>query len=454
MKKLLLLSLFSPSVLFAQDTLQQKLPLGVVTDYACFREGDSIRLEIYYALSSTELTLTPTDSMTGGPGKNLAYVLAYLDLFTPEGRPLDSLSKTTAFRVARADTTNELSEIFDFWVRPGNYLARLSVWDMKSGRAGQDTLDVLVPDLTRPGLNLSSLQLARLIADKKRQPQASLYMKGGRLIVPNPPATYSLDDPRLYFYAELYGLVPARPELKNFDLEYAILNGAGDTLKSSGFHKHPKEEPAALSASVDLSMLPPGAYSLVLNAHDPATGAAVSQSKMFWLFPPSLRPPVAEEELDYFPKVTHFLLTNQEKAIYRASNRTGQLNFINEWWQKHDPTPQTPENEYKFEAYRRFIKAVERFSRSMGAADGWQTDRGRVLMLYGEPNNIEQSPASPDNLPWLKWDYTRLASGKTGLFVFADLRGLGNYELVHSTVAGEKQNPNWENLLSQNLLRR
>lgn len=453
MSKLLLLFLLLPSALWAQDTLKPP-PLDVVTDYACFREGDSLRLEIYYALSSTELTLTPTDSQTGGAGKYLAYVLAYVDLFTPEGRPLDSLSKTTAFRVNRADTTNELSEIFDFWVAPGNYKARLSVWDMKSGRAGQDTLELAVPDLSRPGLTLSSLQLARLITDKKRQPGASLYKKGDRLIVPNPPANYSLDDPRLYFYAELYGLAPARPELKNFDLEYSVLNPAGDTLKSSGFHKHPKEEPAALSASVDLSMLPPGAYSLVLTARDPATGASASQSKTFLLFPPSLRPPVAEEELDYFPKVTHFLLTNQEKAIYRASNRTGQLNFINEWWQKHDPTPQTPENEYKFEAYRRFVKSVERFSRSASLQDGWQTDRGRVLMLYGEPANVEQSPASPDNLPWQKWEYTRLAAGQTGLFVFADLRGLGNYELVHSTVPGEKQNPNWENMLSQNLLRR
>ncbi|MGH8003562.1 MAG: GWxTD domain-containing protein [Limisphaerales bacterium] len=452
MKKLLLLLLLTGAVR-AQDTLPQK-PLDVVTDYACFREGDSCRLEIYYALSSDQLTLIPTDSSSGGPGKNLAYILAYLDLFTAEGRPVDSLSKTTAFRVVRTDTTNELSEILDFLVTPGNYRAYLSLWDMKSGRAGQDTLEITVPDLTARGLSFSSLQLARLIADKKNQPGASLYKKGGRFIVPNPPATYSLDDPRLYFYAEVYGLAPPRSELKNFDLEYAILNVAGDTLKSSGFHKHPKEEPAALSGSVDLAMLPPAEYSLLLSVRDPATGATASQRKTFFLFPPSIQPPVAEEELDYFPKVTHFLLTNQEKEIYRSSNRTGQLNFIYEWWQKRDPIPQTPENEYKWEAYRRFIQAVDRFSRSAGAQDGWQTDRGRVLMLYGEPNNVEQSPASPDNLPWQKWEYTRIAAGRQGLFVFADLRGLGNYELVHSTVPGEKQNPQWESMLNQNVLRR
>ncbi len=453
MKKFLFLLLF-PSPLLAQDTPPPRPPLEVLTDYACFRDTSGTRLEIYYALSSTDLTLTPADSASGGPGKNLAYVLAYLDLFTAEGRPVDSLSKTTAFRVARTDTTNELSEILDFLVAPGSYRVYLSLWDMKSGRVGQDTLEVTVPDLTGPGLILSSLELARLITDKKHQPGASLYKKGGRLIVPNPPATYSLDVPRLYFYVELYGLAPARPELKNFDLEYAVLTPAGETLKTSGFHKHPKEAPAVLSASVDLAMLPPGEYSLLLTARDPATGETASQSKTFFLFPPSTQPPVAEEELDWFPKVTHFLLTNREKALYRSSNRTGQLNFINEWWQKHDPDPQTPENEYKWEAYRRFTQAVDRFSRSAGAQDGWQTDRGRVLMLYGEPNNIEQSPASPDNLPWQKWEYTRIASGRQGLFVFVDLRGLGNYELVHSTVPGEKQNPQWENMLSQNVLRR
>ncbi|MCI0330462.1 MAG: GWxTD domain-containing protein [candidate division Zixibacteria bacterium] len=453
MRKLVLFFCLFSTTVFSQTPVPEK-PLDVAADYACFRENSATRLEIYYSLSSDELALSPSDSSTGGPGKNLAYVLAFADLFAADGRPVDSLSKTTAFRVSRTDTTNELSDILDFLAPPGDYQVRLTLRDLQSGRVGHASLKLTVPDLGPPGLQFSSLQLARLIADKKQKPEASLYKKGGRLIVPNPPATYSLDDPRLYFYAEIYGLSPARPELKNFDFEYAILNTQGDTVKISGFHKQPNENPAAVTGSVDLSILPPGEYSLLLSARDPATGEGASQSKPFWLFEPSTRPPVAEEELDYFPKVTFYLLTNQEKAIYRASNRTGRLNFINEWWGKHDPSPPTPENEYKLEAYRRFSVAVARFSRTPSSRDGWQTDRGRVLMLYGEPNNVEQSPASPDNLPWQKWEYTRIAAGRQGLFVFADLRGLGNYELVHSTVPGEKRNPEWEDMLNQNVLRR
>ena len=196
MKKFFLLALFFPATpVFAQDSLLQK-PLDPATDYACFRESSQTRLEIYYSLSSTELALTPTDSTTGGVGKNLAYVLAYLDLSTADGRPVDSLSKTTAFRVARTDTTNELSEILDFLVPPGNYRAYLSLWDIKSGKSGRDSLDITVPDLASPDLSFSSVQLARLITDKKHSPEASYHKKSGRLIVPHPPSTYSLDAPR------------------------------------------------------------------------------------------------------------------------------------------------------------------------------------------------------------------------------------------------------------------
>lgn len=449
----LLFALAAAPALLAQE-VSKPLPLQLAADYACFREGDSCRLEIYYSVSSNELALSPADSETGGPGKYLAYVLANADLFTAEGKAVDSLSKTTIFRIPRTDTTYEFSDLLSFRLPPGTYRAGLELGDIKSGRVGRDTVEIAVPDLLAPGLSFSSLELARLITDKSRLPEASYYQKGGRLIVPNPPATYSLDDPRLYFYAELYGLAPTSEKLKHFDLQYAILNDRGDTLKSSGYRKQPKEDNPAVSGSVDLSSMPAGEYRLLLAARDPATGKTALRDKNFWLYPPSLVPPVAVEELEYFPKVAYYLMTYRERAVFQSCNRTGKLNFIDEWWKAHDPSPGTPENEYKDEAYRRYRMAVARYSSSPSAQDGWQTDRGRVLIVYGDPSTVEQSPASPGNLPWEKWDYDRIASGQQALFVFADLRGLGNYRLVHSTAPGEKRNPEWESLLQQNLLRR
>lgn len=460
-KKILTFSIlfFAPATAQTPDTLSRRA-IPVALDYASFRDSAATRLEIYYALSSSELELIPAESLraflaadTAG-GKNYALVLAVLELQAKDGGRRDSLSKTTVFRVSHGDTSNQLSEVLGLSVSPGSYLARLLVFDLRSGRSARDSIDVEAEEYKPGELRVSSIQLARVILGPKKGEDFNFHSKADRKVVPNPAAGYTLDDPRLYYYLEIYGLEPARSELKNFELQYALLSLGGDTLKVSGFRKYPKSEIPSLTASVDLASLPPGAYALAVAARDPATGQTASNAKTFWLYPAAARAPVAEEELAYFPEVTYFLLNRNEKVVYRSSNRTGQLNFIAEFWKKHDPTPETAANEFQQEAYGRYWKAIDRFSQTTTSKDGWNTDRGRVLMLYGESNNTERFPASFSNLPWEKWEYNRIAGGKQALFVFVDLRGLGNYQLVHSTAPGEKQNPAWEDMINQNALRR
>lgn len=455
MKKFLAFLLYFPfpGALLAQATPAGE-PLSVKIDYACFRSESSSRLEIYYSLSSGELALTRSESLASPEGKSYALVLANLDLFTADGKPFDSLSKTTAFRVARADTTYEFSEILILSPSPGNYRARIEIFDLQSGKKGRDSLDVLMENLNEPGFRLSSLQLARLIVDKKKSPGFSFYERGSWRVVPNAARGYTQDDPRLYYYLEIYGLTLPEAGFRNFEIRYSVINEAGETLKTSGFLKRPKEEIAAAVGSVNLAGLPPGEYFLKIDIRDPSEGKILSRDKSFSLFPPSQYPEAAEEELQYFPEAASYLLTTNEKRIYAASNRTGKLNFIAEFWKKHDPTPEIPENDYQQEVYARYSKANNRFSQTTTSQDGWKTDRGRVLMLYGEPNNEDRFPASASNLPWEKWEYNRIAGGLQALFVFVDLRGLGNYQLVHSTAPGEKQNPAWEDMINQNVLRR
>ena len=58
------------------QTASPKELLSIASDYACFREDSLCRLEVYYSLSSKELTLTPAESLIGEAGKNYAVVLA------------------------------------------------------------------------------------------------------------------------------------------------------------------------------------------------------------------------------------------------------------------------------------------------------------------------------------------------------------------------------------------
>jgi len=97
-----------------------------------------------------------------------------------------------------------------------------------------------------------------------------------------------------------------------------------------------------------------------------------------------------------------YIITNEERATFRSLTTDAERErFIQEFWERRDPTPGTPENEFKEEHYRRIAYANEHFQEVEGLA-GWKTDRGRVYITYGPPDEKESHPnATPPNEQWL-----------------------------------------------------
>ena len=80
---------------------------------------------------------------------------------------------------------------------------------------------------------------------------------------------------------------------------------------------------------------------------------------------------------------------------------------------------------------------------------GWKSDRGRVFILYGPPLNVDRFPSTNSKLPYQIWYFDNL-KGQGGLqFVFIDRRGFSNYDLIHSNLQGELQEPRWESLVER-----
>lgn len=93
-----------------------------------------------------------------------------------------------------------------------------------------------------------------------------------------------------------------------------------------------------------------------------------------------------------------------------------------EFWKGRDPTPDTVKNEFKEEFFRR----VRHANRTYGVLEpGWRSDRGRIYIRYGQPDQIETFPQNIDSPPYEIWDYFRLRAR----FVFVDYEGFGRYEL-------------------------
>ncbi|MFB3099953.1 MAG: GWxTD domain-containing protein, partial [Gammaproteobacteria bacterium] len=72
---------------------------------------------------------------------------------------------------------------------------------------------------------------------------------------------------------------------------------------------------------------------------------------------------------------------------------------------------------------------------------GWKTDRGRVTLKYGEPDNINKNSALGDNRAYEIWEYYHQEGGV--IFVFVDKDGFDDFDLVHSNARTEVSDPDW-----------
>jgi GWxTD domain-containing protein len=98
---------------------------------------------------------------------------------------------------------------------------------------------------------------------------------------------------------------------------------------------------------------------------------------------------------------------------------------FNAFWESRDPTVGTAENEIKREFYRRITYANRQFRHLR--QEGWRTDRGRVYVKFGEPDQIDDYPMAPDAPPYQVWHYYQ--NGAYRRFAFVDSSEDGDYRL-------------------------
>jgi len=133
-----------------------------------------------------------------------------------------------------------------------------------------------------------------------------------------------------------------------------------------------------------------------------------------------------------------WIITDEEqKAFKLLSNDEERDQFIEAFWQRRDPTPDTIENEFKEEHYRRMAYANEHFAAGI---PGWKSDRGRIYIMYGPADEIESHPSGGS--------YQRPmeeGGGETSTYPFEDwryryLEGIGQeiiIEFVDTCMCGD-----------------
>jgi GWxTD domain-containing protein len=137
-----------------------------------------------------------------------------------------------------------------------------------------------------------------------------------------------------------------------------------------------------------------------------------------------------------------YIITDEERtAFLRLSTNEEREQFIEQFWLRRDPTPDTMENEEKEEHYHRIAYANERFASGI---PGWKTDRGRIYIIWGPPDEIESHPSGgsysrpweegggqTSTFPFEKWRYRYLQDIGTDIILeFVDVSGSGEYRMT------------------------
>ena len=129
---------------------------------------------------------------------------------------------------------------------------------------------------------------------------------------------------------------------------------------------------------------------------------------------------------------TQYIIHPEEKEVFMqlSTDRERDI-FIETFWKQRDPTPGTPQNEYKDEHIRRFQYANKWFSRG-SSKPGWMTDRGRIYIILGEPVSKDRYPSNIGLYPCEIWSYygdVSLGLPTHFSLVFFQRQGVGEYQL-------------------------
>jgi GWxTD domain-containing protein len=426
------------------QTYPAKEPLRISMDVARFRGADDSTslIEFHYSVNRDGLTFFRDSAGWSGAAE-----------MTLTGETGDSLAFGDRWLVPTrlADTSStahgmNLVGMYAVQLHGGVYAVKLVGRDRHaSGRRDSVTVTMPVRPPATDRLVLSDIEFATSIKPGTRQ---SPFYKNTLDVIPKVGGMYS-EKQMCYFYLEAYNLLLGA-DRSDLTVKTSVYDAVGKEVMARERQRKRSGESAVLVDDFGASRLRTGTYSLVVALQDTARHALTESSRKFYVFNPTLGVdstllslgtglPLAvystmeEPELDRDFKWSRYELTEAEQAQYKQlSGADVKRKFLSDVWRRRPPGAR--------EVYMaRVAHANEAFS--MLGREGYRTDRGRVYIVYGAPDDVERHPNESDTKPYEIWTYNNIQGGVE--FDFLQRIQGSDYQLVNSTHRDELHDANW-----------
>lgn len=416
--------------------------------------------EVHLQFAGYSMTYIPIE---GGLRSELAIQYVFKDA-------ADKVVKTDAYRlqspVMRDSIIEDFYEIKRILLAPGSYVLELTITDILNEKATPITAiqNIEIEDLSIKA-GLSDLELAEAMY---KTDTVTVFTKAGYDIIPRISNYYSAETMNLPVYLEIYHPKIAGDSSQMVGLKQSIRNvKTKEELENyTRYSKHEVNQIQPLIRLVDISKLETGEYELEYTLIDKNSVELATSSYYFDRFNdqeqeistaadivlnPTFQASVTNDSLSYYveslipisrpAEVKNIirLLKTKDEDLYRK--------YLQSYW-----VSTAGNGELAFEGWMRYKRQIQIVQRLFGNnfMEGFETDRGRVYLQYGPPNNIITRENSPSEYPYEIWRYDKIKNFSNKRFIFYNPDLVNNgYRLLHSDLIGEVQNYRWQQQLSK-----
>lgn len=361
---------------------------------------DSLRMYVALSVPNDDLTFVRADRDSYLATFEYTVTLFREDVLLPLERYREVEVPAESFRQTNSRNQHAFNSE-EFVVAPGEYRIRVIMTDLETKRdsrwRGEITLE----------RSDSLLEVSDLYWVSKDERLAELGMP--RLI-----ESFSTNETQAKARVEYFnvGTSPMR-------LFWAVFDEKGDTVRHRLASIESSDSVQLNEYTVMLEGLPAQTYQLYFEID--GNGRRETRTREFSVHLPGI--PSSIVDLSVAIRQVKYIATIEENRRLRKASIQDRTRLFKEFWKKRDPDRSTEENELMQEYYFRVEYANENFSTHRS---GWESDRGRIYILYGEPTQIERHPFEAGSRPYEIWFYHNI----NRQFVFVDYTGFGDYSLT------------------------